>query len=127
DLVDNILFENVIGPINAPPTFGIDPNYSYMIGDNPSGAWSGRAGQIARSQGGEWVFEEPNEAAVAILALYPDYFYYYVGDFPVGKWEKYPIDPITIPTIDDVYSNISIQQQQQIVNNNIINQEKKFI
>lgn len=124
-LIENAVFENVVGPINAPPTFGIDPNYEYMIGENPNGAWLGHPGEIAKWDGNKWVFTEPEDASVAILTLYPGYFYYYMGTFPQGKWEKYPLDPITIPTIDDVYTNVSIIQQQIIVNNQINNYQDK--
>lgn len=126
ELIDNAVFERVVGPINSPPTFSIDPNYEYMIGENPNGAWAGHPGEIAKWVDNQWQFTEPENSSVAILTLYPGYFYYYVGTFPEGKWEKFPLNPITVPTIDDVYSNVSITQQQIIVNNQINNYQDKI-
>ncbi len=42
----------------SPPADAID-GQSWLIGPDPDGAWTGKAGHIASFQGGNWVFAKP--------------------------------------------------------------------
>jgi hypothetical protein len=44
----------------APPASPVDGR-SWLVGAGASGAWSGKAGQIAMRQAGNWLFAEPRD------------------------------------------------------------------
>ena len=111
------IFKDVIGPIDAPPNGGTTSGNSYLIGNNPIDEWKGRSGYIASWDNGTWKYTSPDDASVALLKLYPGYFFFYSGEFPNGSWRKYPSDPINIQTINDLTGAIGENTQQQIVNN----------
>lgn len=60
DLFLNALVEGP--PANEPPTAPL-PGQCYLVGDAPTGAWSGYAGTIAGFTEGGWRFTPPPEGA----------------------------------------------------------------
>ena len=69
------------GPLNAPPTSPV-PGECHIIGTAPSGAWAGKAGQLACYSAGGWRFLAPVEgqsAHVKSTGL--------TADFRGGAWE----------------------------------------
>jgi len=96
------VFNNVIGPIDSPPAGATTGGDYYLIGGTPLLEWKGKNGLIAQWVQGAWEYTTPDDGSIAMLKLYPGYFYFYSGVYPGGLWRKYPSDSVDIPTINDI-------------------------
>jgi len=56
--LDALLFLAVEGESNTPPANPAD-GQSWLVGNAPSGAWTGHASEIASFQSGNWIFTPP--------------------------------------------------------------------
>lgn len=56
--LDALLFADVEGVLAAPPAAAAD-GQSWIVGNDPTDAWTGRSGQIASRQAGNWLFTLP--------------------------------------------------------------------
>ena len=56
--LDALLHPVVEGELNTPPAAPLDGE-CWLVGTAPTGAWAGRAGEIACRQAGEWLFADP--------------------------------------------------------------------
>jgi hypothetical protein len=65
--IDLLLHALVEGPPGNDPPAGPVAGQSYLVGDEPTGAWSGNAGSIAGFTEGGWRFLAPPEGAQLLL------------------------------------------------------------
>ena len=59
-LTDLLLHPAIEGVADAPPASPTEGE-SWLIGNAPSGAWSGHAGELTSFQAGTWVFAAPRD------------------------------------------------------------------
>ncbi len=62
-LIDALLHPTVQSELQAPPAANAeaDNGKSWLIGAGPTGAWAGKAGQIAHWSGGSWRYLNPRD------------------------------------------------------------------
>jgi hypothetical protein len=58
--IDSLLHCAIEGKSDAPPVDPVDGE-CWLIGAAPTGPWSGRGGQIALFESGQWLFQSPLE------------------------------------------------------------------
>jgi hypothetical protein len=58
--LDALLAPVVEGIASSPPP-SPEPGHSWLVGENATGAWQGRKGQLANWQGDQWVYLAPVE------------------------------------------------------------------
>lgn len=56
--LDALMFLAIEGEAGSPPAAPED-GLNWLVGSNPSSAWSGQAGKIAARQAGNWLFVTP--------------------------------------------------------------------
>ena len=54
-LTDALLHAAIEGEADAPPP-APEPGETWLVGDAPTGAWDGHAGELASYQAGTWIF-----------------------------------------------------------------------
>ncbi len=59
-LLDGLTHCAVVSQTDTPPSNPID-GQTWLIGSAATGDWSGRAGQIALRQGGQWLYAQPRD------------------------------------------------------------------
>lgn len=64
-LLDALLHPVVEGQADEPPAAAQDGE-CWIVGDQPTGEWSGQAGQIACRQAGNWLFVQPVDGFCAL-------------------------------------------------------------
>ena len=57
-LLDALLHAVIEGQADAPPASAVD-GQCWIVGEQPTGEWSGQTGQIACRQAGNWLFVQP--------------------------------------------------------------------
>jgi len=104
-LLDLLLHPAVEGETDLPPTSPKDGE-CWLIGSNPSGAWSGRGGQIASWQSGTWLFAAPKDG-MRLLDRSKMQDRFYRG----GGWRRASSpDPVTGGTTIDQEARRAIEQ-----------------
>ena len=58
--IDALLHPAIEGVAEAPPA-SPDEGDCWLVGDTPSGAWTGHPGTLASFQSGDWVFADPHD------------------------------------------------------------------
>lgn len=64
-LTDALLHPAIEGEADAPPPEPAEGE-TWLVGDEPTGAWAGRAGCLASYQAGTWVFAAPRDGLRAL-------------------------------------------------------------
>ena len=59
-LTDALLHPAIEGEADAPPA-GPEDGECWLVGDTPTGAWAGHAGDFAAFQAGTWIFTPPRD------------------------------------------------------------------
>jgi len=59
-LLDGLVHGAVEGEVSAPPATPLD-GQAWIVGSAPSGAWSGKTGNLALRQSGQWLFAVPQD------------------------------------------------------------------
>lgn len=71
------------GPRNDPPA-PASPGVAYVVGPAPTGAWSGKPGQLAAMTDGGWRFVAPKEGMAALIRASGDYIVHHGGTWEQG-------------------------------------------
>lgn len=71
--------------LSTPPA-GATEGIVYIVGANPTGAWSGRATQFASYRGGNWIFSAPKQGSLCFVADIND-----ILIFRAGSWLRTPL------------------------------------
>jgi hypothetical protein len=59
-LTDALLHPAIEGEADSPPANPTDGE-CWLVGDTPTGAWAGHAGELASYQAGSWIFAAPRD------------------------------------------------------------------
>jgi hypothetical protein len=79
--IDALLHASVEAESNAPPDAAVE-GMCWLVGQEPSGAWTGAAGALAVFQAGDWQLAKP-VAGMRVLNLATGQFLHYFGG-----WQK---------------------------------------